>query len=183
MTGSQMSTAKDQPSMRMAGVGSIGHLTTELMNSAAKVEMRHIPYKGAAPATTALLSGEAMFKLDNIVTTLKLARDGKVRALAVTTTERSAAAPDIPTMNEAGVPGYDANAWFGVFAPAGTPQAIIDRLNKEIVSIVKQPKVRKTLMALGSEPVGSTPEEFGKFYRNEVEKWAKVIRAAKIQID
>jgi tripartite-type tricarboxylate transporter receptor subunit TctC len=166
-----------------AGNGSGAHLFSEMFRMMTGVDIVHIPYKGAAPATTALLSGEAMFKLDNIVTTLKLARDGKVRALAVTTMQRSAAAPEIPTMNEAGVPGYDANAWFGVFAPAGTPPAIIARLNREIVSIIKQPKVRKTLMALGSEPVGSTPEEFGQFYRNEVEKWGKVIRAANIQID
>ena len=166
-----------------AGNGSGAHLFSEMFRMMTKVDIVHIPYKGASPATTALLSGEAMFKLDNIVTTLKLARDGKVRALAVTTLKRSPAAPEIPTMAEAGVPGYDANAWFGVFAPAGTNPAIIARLNKEIVGIINRPDIEKTLEALGSVPVGSTPEEFGQFYRNEVDKWGKVIRAAKIQID
>ena len=166
-----------------AGNGSGAHLFSEMFRMMTGVNIVHIPYKGAAPATTAVLSGEAMFKLDNIVTTLKLARDGKVRALAVTTLTRSDAAPEIPTMDEAGVPGYDANAWFGVFAPAGTPPAIIAQLNGEITKIIKQPAVKKTLLALGSEPVGSTPEDFRKFYRNEVEKWGKVIREAKIQID
>lgn len=166
-----------------AGNGSGAHLFAEMFRSMTGVNIVHIPYKGAAPATTALLSGDVMFKFDNIVTTLPLTRSGKLRALAVTTTTRSAAAPEIPTMAEAGVPGYEANAWFGVFAPAGTPPAIIERLHAEISKILKEPKVRQTLLAVGGEPVGSTPKEFGDFFRNEVEKWGKVIRAAKIQID
>jgi tripartite-type tricarboxylate transporter receptor subunit TctC len=147
------------------------------------VDIVHIPYKGAAPATTALLSGETMFKFDNIVTTLKLARSGKLRALAVTTMTRSSAAPEIPTMNEAGVPGYDANAWFGVFAPTGTPPQVLGRLHAEITQILKQPRVRNTLLALGGEPVGSSPQEFGRFFKSEVEKWGKVIKTANLQID
>jgi tripartite-type tricarboxylate transporter receptor subunit TctC len=166
-----------------AGNGSGAHLFAEMFRSLTGVNIVHIPYKGAAPATTALLSGEVMFKFDNIVTTLKLARSGKVRALAVTTTTRSPAAPEIPTMKEAGVPGYDASAWFGVFAPAGTPPEIIERLHAEIAKILKDPKVRQTLLALGGEPVGSTPKEFGAFFRHEVEKWGKLIRAEKLQID
>jgi len=166
-----------------AGSGSGAHLFSEMFRMMTGVDIVHIPYKGAAPATTALLAGETMFKFDNIVTTLKLARSGKLRALAVTTTTRSSAAPDIPTMDEAGVPGYDANAWFGVFAPAGTPPAVISRLHAEITKILKEPRVRDTLLALGAEPVGSTPKEFGAFFRNEVEKWGKVIRDAKMQID
>jgi tripartite-type tricarboxylate transporter receptor subunit TctC len=166
-----------------AGNGSGAHLFSEMFRMMTGVDIVHVPYKGAAPATIALLAGETMFKLDNIVTTLKLARSGKLRALAVTTMQRSSAAPEIPTMHEAGVPGYDANAWFGVFAPAGTPPAIVGRLNAEIAKILKEPKVRSTLLALGGEPVGSTPAEFGAFFRNEVEKWGKVIREAKMQID
>jgi tripartite-type tricarboxylate transporter receptor subunit TctC len=166
-----------------AGNGSGAHLFAEMFRSMTGVNIVHIPYKGAAPMTTALLSGETMFKFDNIVTTLKLAHSGKLRALAVTTTTRSSAAPEIPAMSEAGVPGYDANAWFGVFVPAGTPPEIIARLNAEITTILKEPKVRSTLLALGGEPVGSTPAEFGAFFRNEVEKWGKVIREAKMQID
>ncbi|MDH5534807.1 MAG: tripartite tricarboxylate transporter substrate binding protein [Betaproteobacteria bacterium] len=166
-----------------AGSGSGAHLFSEMFRMMTGVDIVHIPYKGAAPATTALLAGETMFKLDNIVTTLKLARSGKLRALAVTTLTRSSAAPEIPTMDEAGVPGYDANAWFGVFAPAGTPPEIIARLNSEIIKILKEPKVRDTLLVLGGEPVGSTPAEFGAFFKNEVDKWGKVIREAKMQID
>jgi tripartite-type tricarboxylate transporter receptor subunit TctC len=166
-----------------AGNGSGAHLFAEMFRSLTGLNVVHVPYKGAAPMTTALLSGETMFKFDNIVTTLKLARSGKLRALAVTTTARSTAAPEIPTMAEAGVPGYDANAWFGVFAPAGTPPAVIERLNAEIGKILKEPKVRQTLLALGGEPVGSTPREFGDFFRNEVEKWGRLIRTAKLQID
>lgn len=166
-----------------AGNGSGAHLFAEMFRSLTGVNIVHVPYKGAAPMTTALLSGETMFKFDNIVTTLKLARSGKLRALAVTTTTRSTAAPEIPTMAEAGVPGYDANAWFGVFAPAGTPPAIIDRLNTEIAKILRDPKVRQTLLALGGEPVGSTPQEFGEFFKHEIEKWGKLIRAANLQID
>jgi tripartite-type tricarboxylate transporter receptor subunit TctC len=120
---------------------------------------------------------------DNIVTTLPLAKAGKLRALAVTTATRSAAAPDMPTIAEAGVPGYDANAWFGVFAPAGTPQPIINRLNTDIVKIVKLPEMHDRFLALGAEPVGSTAEEFAAFFRNEVAKWAKVVKASGAQVD
>ena len=166
-----------------AGSGSGGHLFTVLFASMAGVDLMHIPYKGAAPATTATLSGETIFMFDNIVTTLPLARAGKLRALAVTTIKRSQAARDIPTIDEAGVRGYDANAWFGVFAPAGTPPAVINRLHAEISRIVQVPQVRERFLALGAEPVGSTPEQFAAFYRNEVAKWAKVVKQSGAQVD
>ena len=166
-----------------AGSGSGGHLFTVLFASMAGVNLVHIPYKGAAPATTATLSGETIFMFDNIVTTLPLARAGKLRALAVTTIKRSQAAKDVPTIDEAGVKGYDANAWFGVFAPAGTPPAVINRLHAEISRIVQVPQVRERFLALGAEPVGSTPEQFAAFYRNEVAKWAKVVKESGAQVD
>ncbi|HEV7390187.1 MAG TPA: tripartite tricarboxylate transporter substrate binding protein [Burkholderiales bacterium] len=166
-----------------AGSGSGGHLFVEMFGSMARVKLTQVPYKGAAPATTATLSGETLFMFDNIVTTLPLAKAGKLRALAVTTATRSAAAPDMLTIAEAGVPGYDANAWFGVFAPAGTPQPVINRLNTEIVKIVKLPEMRERFLALGAEPVGSTAQEFGAFFRNEVEKWAKVVKTSGAQVD
>jgi tripartite-type tricarboxylate transporter receptor subunit TctC len=166
-----------------AGNGSGGHLFTVLFGSMAGVNLMHIPYKGAAPATTATLSGETIFMFDNIVTTLPLARAGKLRALGVTTARRSQAASDIPTIAESGVPGYDANAWFGVFAPAGTPPVVINRLHADISRIVKVPEVRDRFLALGAEPAGSTPGEFAAFYRNEVAKWAKVVRESGAQID
>ena len=118
----------------------------------ARVKLMHVPYKGAAPATTAILSGETIFMFDNIVTTLPLAKAGSLRALAVTTARRSAAAPEIPTVAEAGVPGYDANAWFGVFVPAGTPQPVVNRLNAEIVKIVKLPEMRERFLTSARSP-------------------------------
>jgi tripartite-type tricarboxylate transporter receptor subunit TctC len=117
------------------------------------------------------------------VTTLPLARAGKLRALAVTTSARSSAAPDIPTVAESGVPDYDANAWFGVFTPSGTPPAVINRLHSEIVKVVKLPDIRDRFLSLGGEPVGSTPEQFGAFFRNEVAKWGKVVRESGARAD
>lgn len=166
-----------------AGSGSGGHLFPEMFASMARVKVLHVPYKGAAPATTAILSGETAFLFDNIVTTLPLARAGRLRALAVTTAARSAAAPEIPTLAESGVPGYEATAWFGLFAPAGTPQPIIERLNAEVVKVVKLPEMRERFLALGAEPVGSRPAEFGAFFRNEVAKWAKVVKAAGVRVE
>lgn len=166
-----------------AGSGSGGHLFVAMFGSMARVTLLHVPYKGAAPATIATLSGETIFMFDNIVTTLPLARAGKLRALAVTTATRSAAAPEMPTIAEAGVPGYDANAWFGIFAPAGTPQALINRLNAEIVRILKLPETRDRFLALGAEPVGSTAEQFGAFYRNEVAKWARVVKESGARVE
>ena len=166
-----------------AGNGSGGHLFTAMFGSMAGVQLLHVPYRGASFATTSVLAGETIFMFDNIVTTLPLARAGKLRALAVTTLKRSRVAEDIPTLSQAGVPGYDANAWFGVFAPTGTPDAVIARLQSEISRIVKVPEVRDRFLALGAEPVGSTPEQFAAFYRNEVLKWAKVVKESGAQID
>ena len=166
-----------------AGNGSGGHLFTAMFGSMAGVKLLHIPYRGASFATTAVLSGETIFMFDNIVTTLPLARANKLRALAVTTAKRSRVAAEIPTIAEAGVPGYDANAWFGVFAPAGTPDAVVNRLQSEIAKILKQPDIRERFVTLGAEPVGSTPEQFATFYRNEVAKWAKVVKESGAQID
>lgn len=166
-----------------AGNGSGGHLFTAMFGSMAHINLVHVPYRGASFATTSVLAGETIFMFDNIVTTLPLARAGKLRSLAVTTLKRSRVAEDIPTLSEAGVPGYDANAWFGVFAPAGTPDAVIARLQSEISRIVKAPEIRDRFQALGAEPVGSTPEQFASFYRNEVLKWGKVVKESGAQID
>jgi len=166
-----------------AGNGSGGHFFTAMFGSMAGVSLVHVPYRGASFATTSVLAGETIFMFDNIVTTLPLARSGKLRALAVTTQKRSRTAPDIPTIAESGVPGYDANAWFGVFAPAGTPVTVINRLHSEIARIVNLPDIRDRFLALGAEPVGSTPEQFSAFYRKEVAKWAKVVKDSGAQID
>jgi tripartite-type tricarboxylate transporter receptor subunit TctC len=166
-----------------AGNGSGAHLFTAMFGSMAGVNLMHVPYRGASFATTSVLAGETIFMFDNIVTTLPLARAGKLRALAVTTLKRSRVAEDIPTLAESGVAGYDANAWFGVFAPAGTPEAVIARLHAEISRIVKVPEIRDRFLALGAEPVGSAPGEFAAFYRNEVLKWGKVVKESGAQID
>jgi tripartite-type tricarboxylate transporter receptor subunit TctC len=172
-----------QLSYGSAGNGSGGHLFTAMFGSMAGIQLLHVPYRGASFATTSVLAGETIFMFDNIVTTLPLARAGKLRALAVTTLKRSRVAEDIPTLSQAGVPGYDANAWFGVFAPAGTPDAVIARLQGEISRIVKVPEIRDRFLALGAEPVGSTSEQFAAFYRNEMAKWAKVVKESGAQID
>ena len=166
-----------------AGNGSGGHLFTAMFARMAGINLVHVPYRGASFATTSVLAGETIFMFDNIVTTLPLARAGKLRALAVTTLKRSRVAEDIPTLAESGVPRYNANAWFGVFAPTGTPEAVIARLQSEISKIVKIPEIRDRFLALGAEPVGSTPEQFAAFYRAEVLKWDKVVRESGAQID
>ena len=166
-----------------AGNGSGAHLFTAMFASMAGLNLMHVPYRGAAFATTSALSGETIFMFENIVTVLPLARAGRLRALAVTTIRRSRAADDIPTIAESGVPGYDANAWFGVFAPAGTPAAVINRLHAEIAKIVKTPDIRDRFLGLGAEPAGTTPEQFTAFFRNEVAKWAKVVKESGAQID
>ena len=132
-----------------AGSGSGAHLFTAMFASMAGLNLMHVPYRGAAFATTAALSGETIFMFENIVTVLPLARAGKLRPLAVTTIRRSRAADDIPTLAESGVPGYDANAWFGVFVPAGTPAAVINRLHAEIVKIEKVSELRDRMLSLG----------------------------------
>ena len=166
-----------------AGSGSGAHLFTEMFASMTQIKLVHIPYKGAAPATTATMSGETQIFFDNITTMLPVTRSGKLRGLAVTTARRSVTAPELPTVAEAGVPGYDANAWFGMFVPAGTPQSVIDRLNAETVKIIKLPDTRERFLSLGAEPVGGTPAEFGKFFRSEVAKWGKVVKASGVQVD
>ena len=165
------------------GNGSGGHLFPVMFGSMAGVKLMHVPYRGAAFATTSVLSGETIFMFDNIVTTLPLTRAGKLRALAVTTIKRSRVANDIPTLAESGVAGYDANAWFGVFAPTGTPAAVINRLHGEISRIVKVPEMRERFLALGAEPVGSTPDQFAAIFRAEVVKWGKVVKESGAQID
>jgi tripartite-type tricarboxylate transporter receptor subunit TctC len=166
-----------------AGSGSGGHLFVEMFASMTQVKLVHVPYKGAAPATTATMSGETQVLFDNVTTLLAVTRSGKLRALAVTTAKRSVAAPELPTVAEAAVPGYDANAWFGMFVPAGTPRSVIDRLHAETVKIVKLPDTHERFLSLGAEPVGSTPAEFGDFFRGEVAKWGKVVKSSGAQVD
>jgi tripartite-type tricarboxylate transporter receptor subunit TctC len=164
-----------------AGNGSGANLFMEYFKSAAGIQLVHIPYAGTSPAMTDMLGGRVPLTFDNIVTTLPLVKQGKFIGLAVSTKTRAAVAPDIPTLQEAGIRGYEATAWFGLFVPAKTPAAIIQKLNAATVHGMKDPGVRKTLLEMGSEPATSTPAEFGAFYRNEIQKWARVVHDAGLQ--
>jgi tripartite-type tricarboxylate transporter receptor subunit TctC len=176
-------TGKGRIDYATAGNGSGSHLFTELLSSTAGVKLNHVPYKGAAPAMNDVLGNQVPVTFDNIITTLPLVKAGKLRALAVSTGQRSKVAPDIPTLAESGVPGFDATAWFGLFAPAGTPREIIQRLNREVAVAVKDPTVSEKLLQLGAEPVSTTPEQFDTFFRGEVAKWGKVVRQSRITVD
>ena len=164
------------------GVGSTGHLSAELFKTLAGIDMIHVAYKGSAPTLQDLIGGQIQVVIDNIPPYLPYVKAGKIRALAVTSAKRSPAAPDLPTMAEAGVKGYDAASWFGLFAPAGTPAEIIDRLSEETRRILGMPDVREKLLSLGAQPAGSTPEEFARFIDNEIAKWGRVIRSANVTI-
>jgi tripartite-type tricarboxylate transporter receptor subunit TctC len=166
-----------------AGNGSGSHLFTELLSSTAGIKLVHVPYKGAAPAMNDVLGNQVPVTFDNIITTLPLVKSGKLRALAVSTKTRSKVAPEIPTLDESGVPGFDATAWFGLFAPVGTPRDVVIKLNQEVAEAVKDATVNDKLLQLGAEPVSSSPEAFDTFFKGEVAKWARVVKSAKVQID
>ena len=166
-----------------AGNGSGAHLFTELFRSITGISLQNIPYKGAAQAITDLLGGQVAFVFDNVIAMAPLAKSGKLRCLAVSTATRTPLAPEIPTMNEAGVAGYAADAWFGVFAPAGTPVAVIERLNAEVNRALKEPAFRQRLETLGCDAAGGTPEAFAAYFRADIEKWAKVIKNAGVRLD
>jgi tripartite-type tricarboxylate transporter receptor subunit TctC len=159
-----------------SGHGTPAHLAGELFNSMAGVKLVHVPYKGAAPALADLLGGQVQLMFSTMPPALPHVKDGKLRALAVTSAKRSPATPNLPTVDEAALPGFEANTWHGVVLPAGTQLAIIARLNREIVAILHLPEIVERLSSQGAEPVGSTPEEFAAYIRSETKKWAKVVR-------
>jgi tripartite-type tricarboxylate transporter receptor subunit TctC len=159
-----------------SGSGGSGHLAVELFQALTKVSMIHVPYKGNGPAIIAQVSGEVQLGFNNMLAVLPHAQSGKLRALAVTSARRAPSLPSLPTLAEAGVPGYEATSWNGIFAPARTPKPIIDRIHAEVVKILKTPDVREKLIAAGSDPVGSTPQEFHAYVKLELARWGKVIR-------
>ncbi|HSS29224.1 MAG TPA: tripartite tricarboxylate transporter substrate binding protein [Usitatibacter sp.] len=163
--------------------GSAGHLAGELFKSMAGVEMTHVPYKGAAPAMTDLIGGRLQLMFDNLASSLVQIKAGKVRALAVTTAKRTELAPELPTIAESGLPGFDINTWFGLFVPAGTPPAIVERLHGEFAGALQAPDVRAKMLALGAEPVGNTPAEFAQYIRSEAVKYAKLVKASGAKVD
>lgn len=164
------------------GMGSTGHLSAELFKAATGLKMTHIPYKGSAPTLADLTAGQIQVVIDNMPPYLPHVQSGKIRGLAVTTAQRSTAAPELPTMQEAGVAGYEAGSWFGLLAPAGTPKDVVQKLSAETSRIMKAAEVKGRLSALGAEPVGGTPDEFAGFIRSEQAKWRKVIQQAHIQL-
>jgi tripartite-type tricarboxylate transporter receptor subunit TctC len=173
----QLARAKPgQLNVGSSGVGTGTHLSAELFRSMTGVKWTYIQFRGGAPAITALLGGEVQLSFATMPLVLPHARSGRLRALGVTSSRRSPAAPDLPTIAESGVPGYDHGAWNAMLAPAGTPRAIVQKLNQEVRAVLALADVRERLLAEGAEPLSSTPEEFGSIMRAEMVKWAKVIK-------
>jgi tripartite-type tricarboxylate transporter receptor subunit TctC len=166
-----------------AGNGSGGHLSGELFKLMAGIDATHVPYKGAGPAATDVMAGQIHFQFAAHITVGGFMKAGRLRAIAVTSAKRAATTPELPTMSEAGVPGFEVINWFGMLAPARIPEALVRRLHSEIVTALRTPAVRDKLIAQGSEVVGSSPQEFRQFIVSDIAKWAKVVKAAKIKVD
>ena len=158
------------------GVGSTPHLSVELFKSIAGIDATHVPYKGGAPALADLVGGQLSFMIENMPGTMPFVNSGKLRALAITSAKRSPLAPNLPTLTEAGVTGYEVTGWNGLFANKGTPPVIINKLSAEVAKVLRLPEVRQRLSSLGAEAVGSTPDEFASFFRADMARWGKIIK-------
>jgi tripartite-type tricarboxylate transporter receptor subunit TctC len=165
------------------GNGATAHLSMELFKTLTGTQMLHVPHKGSAGVLADVTSGQISLAMDNIPVYLPQAQSGRIRALAVSTSQRVAAAPDIPTVAEAGVPGFEALSWFGLLAPAKTPKAIVDKLQAETTRALKLPEVSERLSTLGAQPVGGTSQEYAAFIASEIRKWEKVIRDAGVKLE
>ena len=166
-----------------SGNGTVIQLTMELFRSMAGISLLHVPYKGAAPALADLLSGQIQLTFNPASVVMPHVRSGRLRALGVSSARRTPLAPELPTIAEAALPGYEANGWYAVLAPAGTPQPIITRLNRELQNVIADRDVKERFAATGVEPIGSTPEQFAAYMRDEYAKWGKVIRATGVKAD
>ena len=178
--------AKAKPqglSFASSGTGSSLHLTAELFILMTDIKVTHIAYKGSTQAHPDLIGGRVDFMFDTVVAVSQLVRSNRLRALAITSKKRSSEFPDVPTMAEAGVPGYEATSWVVLLAPAQTPAAVIDKLNRETLRVLALPDARERLARLGSEPIGSTPVEARQFIAAELQKWSKVVKAAGIKAE
>lgn len=164
------------------GNGSTAHLSMELFKSMTGTSIVHIPYKGSAGVLADVMGGQIAVTIDNMPPYIPQVKAGKLRALAVSTAKRSSAMPELPSIAEAGVPGYDSGAWFGLLAPAGTPKDIVAKLSAETARIIRLPDIHKRVSELGAEPVGGKPEEFAALIQSEIAKWAKVIKDAKVEL-
>ena len=166
-----------------SGNAAAPHLAGEAFKIATGVDMQHVPYKGSGPALTDLMGGQVQLMFDSLPSSISHVKSGKLRAIAVTTAKRSSALPNVPTIAESGVPGFDISTWYGIWAPAGTPKEIVSKLSGEIAKIVKMPDVRERLAGLGAEPVGNSPDEFAAYCRSELAKWAKIVKASGATVD
>ena len=178
--------AKSKPgqiNFASSGSGTSIHMSAEMFKMITGVDIVHVPYKGSGPALTDLMGGQVSVMWDNLPSSMPFIKSGKLRALAVTTTKRFPALPDVPTMQEAGVPGYDAAGWFGILMPKATSKEIVKRLNGEVNKALALPDVKEKLALQGSEPTPMTPEELGAFIHNEVVKWAKVVKASGAKVE
>ena len=165
-----------------AGNGTWNHLFAELFKSSAGIEMTHVPYRGAAPAVTDVVGGQIQLGMAPFPPALQHIKSGRVRALAVTSAKRSPVLPEVPTVSESGLPGYEAVGWFGVLAPAGTPKAVIEKINRDINRVFDEPKVKAAFAADGTEPAGGTPEALAKSMRVGIAKWGKLVRELDVQL-
>ncbi len=184
--GAVVKAAKAKPSelnVASAGTGTSTHLAGELFQSMADIRMTHVPYRGSSPALVDVMGGQLPLMFDNLPSSLPLINAGKLRAVAVTTQARNPALPNVPTLDEAGIKGYKASNWFGLFAPAGTPDAIITMLAKEVQAQMAKPEIRKIVSDGGSEPTSNSPDEFSKMVKEEIAAWGAIARKANVQVD
>ena len=166
-----------------SGSGTSIHLSGEMFKSMAKVDMMHVPYKGSAPAVTDLLGNQIAIMFDNMPSVIPHVRSGKLRAIAITTAKRSPELPDVPTIAEAGVPGYEAMSWFGLLAPAATPAPVLAKLSGALAKVLANPEVKKKIVDQGGEPVNETPAQFAAFIQSESVKWGKVVKSSGASLD
>ncbi len=166
-----------------AGAGNVTHLTAFLFAQSAKIDAMHIPYRGSAPGMTDLVGGQVHFMTNTLNDSLPFIREGRVKALAITSAKRSELLPDIPTLGESVMPGFESGAWQGVVAPAGTPEEIVNRLNKEILAALKSSAVQEQLARQGTQILGASPEEYQQYISSEIVRWGDVIRAAGVKLD
>ena len=176
--------AKSKPlNYASSGNGGPSHLAMELFRSAAQIDATHIPYKGVAPATTDLITGQVSMMFSTISPAIPMIKAGKLRALGVASPARSAAVPEVPTVSEAGIKGFEASTWFGVLVPAATPRPIVMKLHAEFTKALKQPETRARLVNQGYEVIGSTPEQFAAYIKAEIPKWAKAVKQSGARVE
>jgi tripartite-type tricarboxylate transporter receptor subunit TctC len=178
--------AKSRPGQLNYGSGGLGstpYLAAELFKSLSGIDVVHVPYKGGAPALSDLVGGQLSFMIENMPGTMPYVMAGTLRAIAITSAQRSPLAPELPTMIEAGVPDYEMSGWNGIFAVKGTPREIVETLHSEVAKLLRAPEVRRELAALGAEPVGDTPDEFGAFLKADMARWGKIIQEKGIRSD